>query len=387
MKLLIIGSGMYVTGRDGSGVGTILASLCQYSLDGRVDKVVVASRSQSSSAAVSECVDRTNNLLGSNLDCEFRAIGGTFDELQALNSEFDFDAAIISIPDHLHFEYAEKLIRLGVHCLVVKPLVPSVEEHQELIRLTREHDVYGAVEFHKRFDETNLLIKRELTNGNLGSVKYFEVNYSQRISIPTQTFKNWSSKSNIFQYLGVHYVDLFNFLTGCEPVRVMAAGTTGTLSQRDIDTWDSVHAMIQWKGTMAGQPQAFISVHNTNWIDPDSSTALSDQAYTVVGDLGRIDCDQKNRGLQYTKTGVGFSHPNPYFSDFLPDPSGSPKFSGYGYTSISLFLSDVNDLKGSRVSLEMLRENRPSFENTLVSTQVVEAANESLQAGHNWVDI
>lgn len=387
MKILVIGSGMYVTGREGSGVGTILASLCQYSLDGSVDKVVVASRSQSSGDAVSESVGRTNRLLGSDLNCEFRSVTGTFDELEALNSEFDFDAAIISIPDHLHFDYAEKLIRLGVHCLVVKPLVPTLDEHQGLIDLVHKHNVYGAVEFHKRFDETNLLIKRELTNGNLGAVKYFQVDYSQRISIPTQTFKNWSAKSNIFQYLGVHYVDLFNFLTGCEPVRVMAAGTTGALAKSGIDTWDSVHAMIQWKGTMAGQPQEFISVHNTNWIDPDSSTALSDQAYTVVGDLGRIDCDQKNRGLQYTKTGVGFSHPNPYFSDFLPDPSGQPKFSGYGYTSISLFLCDINDLKGGKVSLETLRENRPSFDNTIAATRVVEAANKSLQTGHNWVDI
>lgn len=387
MRALVVGSGMYVTGRGGTGVGTILAALCQYSRVGELTEIVVVSRSEASASAVTESLQRINQALGSGLKATFRAIEGTFDELSALNAEFGFDAAIVSIPDHLHFGYAEKLIRLGIPSLVVKPLVPTLEEHKRLIALSQNNNVYCAVEFHKRFDETNLLIKRELTRGNLGAVKYVQVDYSQRISIPTETFKDWSYTSNIFQYLGVHYVDLINFLTGCAAVRVLATGTRGTLSQRGIDTFDSVHTVIQWRGEMAGMPQDFLSIHNTNWIDPNCSSALSDQAYKVVGDNGRIDCDQKNRGLQYTRPSMGFSHPNPYFSDFLPNPSGDLQFSGYGYSSIRLFLDDVTGLRNDRVLLDDLRRTRPSFENTIVSTQVVEAANHSLNGTQTWVDI
>lgn len=387
MRVLVVGSGMYVTGREGSGVGTIMAALCQYSLVSDLSEIVVVSRSKSSAGAVTESVQRINGILGSGLKATFRTMEGTFEDLSALHQEFSFDAAIVSIPDPLHFSYSEKLIRLGIHSLVVKPLVPTEKEHRELISMAKTHEIYCAVEFHKRFDETNLLIKRELNAGNLGAVKYFQVDYSQRISIPTETFKAWSDESNIFQYLGVHYADLINFLTGCKAIRVLATGTRGTLAAKGIDTWDSVHTLIQWQGEMAGVDQDFVSVHNTNWIDPNCSTALSDQAYKVIGDLGRIDCDQKDRGLQYTRTGAGFSHPNPYFSDFLPGPSGAPEFSGYGYSSIRLFLDDVLQLQNGKTSLDALRRTRPSFDNTIVSTQVVEAANSSLRGTQGWVDI
>ncbi|MAY01599.1 MAG: hypothetical protein CMQ38_01315 [Gammaproteobacteria bacterium] len=387
MKILIIGSGMYVTGRGGTGVGTVLAAICQHSINNKIEKVVVVSKSSSSKKAVLDAFSRINTVLNSEIDYEFRSVKGSFEEIKSLQDEFGFTAAIVAIPDHLHFNYIEILIRLGIHNLVVKPLVPTLKEHLELISLSREYQVYCAVEFHKRFDETNLLIKRELNNGNLGNIKYFQVDYSQRLSIPSEVFKNWSSKSNIFQYLGVHYVDLIDFLTGCEPIRVMAAGVKGTLSSQGIDTWDSVHAMIEWQGSMASTKQNFISVHNTSWVDPECSTALSDQVYQVVGGLGRISCDQKNRGLEYTRTDEGFSHPNPYFSDFLPGPSGQLQFSGYGYDSIKLFLLDVRDINNGEVTIEDIHYQRPSFVNTLASTQVVEAVNKSLNGESQWIEV
>ena len=147
MNLLVVGSGMYVTGREQSGVGTILAALCQYSLDRDVNKVVVVSKSSASEIEVADAVSRINSVLGSELDCEFRSVEGSFEELEELHTIFNFNAAIVAIPDHLHFSYTEKLIRLGIHCLVVKPLVPTLKEHLELIELAEKHQTYCAVEF------------------------------------------------------------------------------------------------------------------------------------------------------------------------------------------------------------------------------------------------
>ena len=211
------------------------------------------------------------------------------------------DAAIVSLPDHLHFSFTKILLKQKIHSLVVKPLTPTLAEANELIKLQQENKVFGCVEFHKRFDETNLYIKRTLNENTLGEVLFFQVDYSQRISIPTTTFKTWAHLTNIFQYLGVHYVDLIYFLTGATPQRLVSIGVDGTLKQQGIDTYDSVHTTVEWMSTSG---KKFISVLNISWVDANVSSALSDQKYKVVGTLGRIECDQKNRGVEIGRAHV-----------------------------------------------------------------------------------
>ena len=67
MRILIIGSGMYVTGRDGTGTGTILSSLAQSSMAFALEEVVVVSQSQESAKAVSDAANRINGILKSSL--------------------------------------------------------------------------------------------------------------------------------------------------------------------------------------------------------------------------------------------------------------------------------------------------------------------------------
>lgn len=385
MKILIVGSGMYVTGRDGSGTGTVLASLAQLSKETAVEQVYVVSRNESSRYGVEEAAGRINALLSTNLRIEFCALNDNHKEVLAgLHQEVGFDAAVIAVPDHLHHEMASVVMKLGIHCLIVKPLTPTLAEAQDLLRIQHENKVYAAVEFHKRWDETNLYIKKALKEHKLGKLLYFTVDYSQRISIPTVIFKGWAHQTNIFQYLGVHYVDLFYFLTGYKPVRLMAYGTDGILKSKGIDTYDSVHTNIIWEN---GSGDSFYSVHNTNWIDPDITSALSDQKYKVIGTAGRIECDQKNRGIEEVTEQKGILQINPYFSDFLPDEDGYLSFGGYGYKSIRKFMLDVADLQKNVVTLKHLEQNRPSVKDALISNAVVDAANISLAKKGEWINV
>ncbi len=385
MNILILGSGMYVTGRNGTGTGTILSSLAQTSMSMKIDEVIVVSKSTSSEAHVKEAMQRINKKLNSNLNVRFVLLEDDFNkQLQLLNSKTKIDAAIVSLPDHLHFSFTKILLEQKIHSLVVKPLTPTLAEAKELIKLQEQNKVFGCVEFHKRYDETNLYIKRALTENTLGDVLFFQVDYSQRISIPTITFKSWAHLTNIFQYLGVHYVDLIYFLTGATPQRLTSVGTDGILRQQGIDTFDSVHTTIEWK-TNSGKK--FISVLNISWVDANSSSALSDQKYKVIGTKGRIECDQKNRGVELVTDKTGIQQINPYFSDYLPDENGELKFAGYGHTSISNFFKDVNDLINGKVTLEHLQTNRPSFQSALPSTAIVEAVNKSLTKEGEWTII
>lgn len=387
MKILIVGAGMYVTGREGTGTGTILSSLAESSKDLPIAEVVVVAKSPANAAVVAEAAARINTTIGTALKVRYRSISGDpAADVPALCAESRYDCAIVSIPDHLHFAWTDALLKSGVPPLVVKPLTPTLAEATELERTREAHGLYGAVEFHKRWDATNLWIRKALAEKKLGKLLYFTVDYSQKISIPLETFREWSAQTNIFQYLGVHYVDLIWFLTGYLPVRAMAVGTDGVLRQKGMATWDSVHATVVWQNR-ADAADWFVSQFATNWIDPVCTSAMSDQKYKVVGTRGRIECDQKNRGVELVHEELGIQQVNPYFSDYLPDADGRLRFGGYGHESIERFVRDVLDLKNHTTDLATLELTRPTLRQSLVSTAVIDAVNASLRDGFTWKDI
>ena len=59
------------------------------------------------------------------------------------------DVATIFTPDPTHFEIAKYAIERGIHVLVTKPAVMTLDHHRELVQLARRHNVLVMVEFHK----------------------------------------------------------------------------------------------------------------------------------------------------------------------------------------------------------------------------------------------
>lgn len=384
MNVLVVGAGMYVTGREGSGCGTILSSLAECSRHLRVSQVTIIGKKAENSIVVKEASDRINSILGTDLIVSYRPISGKPDlDIANVCAEATYDCAIVCVPDHLHHAFAKALLLEKVPVLIVKPLTPTLDEARELIEIQEKNGIYAAVEFHKRWDATNLWVANALSSGKLGRVQYINVEYSQKISIPLSTFREWADRTNIFQYLGVHYVDLIYFLTGFVPIRALGIGTEGVLRQSGVANWDSIHATVVWCNPRDAS-DTFVSSFATNWIDPTCTSAMSDQKYKVIGSKGHIECDQKNRGLELVHENLGIQQINPYFSEFLPDGNGGTRFSGYGHESINRFLKDVIDLQAKRKNVAELEQHRPTLKQALVSTAVIESVNKSLKDNSSW---
>ncbi len=129
MKILIIGAGMYVTGRDGTGTGTILSSLAEVSRVLPIDEITVVATNPANEAVVAEATARINDMLATSLNVCYRTLrGDAAADIPTLCAENRYDAAIVSVPDHLHFDYTSVLLQQGIHCLVVKPLTPTLAE-------------------------------------------------------------------------------------------------------------------------------------------------------------------------------------------------------------------------------------------------------------------
>jgi len=380
-EVLVIGAGMYVGGRGTSSYGTILPTLVQMHNDGLIGQIRVAATSQDSIKQLKDRLHALNQLLGTTTDIiGYPNIGRDTTSYQTAISETSRPAcAIVSVPDHLHYQITSEVIKHGIHPLVVKPFTPTVSEGLQLIELADSYDVYGAVEFHKRFDESNLVLRQAISDGKLGDLSYITVEYSQK-RIVRDIFRDWINETNIFQYLGVHYIDLIYFLTGALPIKALATSQSIT-----SDYPDSIQAVVEWN---TSNNVKFISTITTNWIDPNSTSAMSDQKITVVGSNGRFQADQKHRGVQLiTEDLNGMEEINPYFSQIYRDYNNKMSIEGYGPKSITRFIEDVIQVVSNKVYRTTLEAIRPSFKNSLVSTSVVEAVNISLTNGNEWVPI
>jgi predicted dehydrogenase len=240
------------------------------------------------------------------------------------------------------------------------------------------------VEFHKRFDESNLLVRQALADGRLGDIRYITVEYSQRRMVRS-VFGSWLEHTNIFQYLGVHYVDLIHFFTGARPVRALATGQPYDPTSKTQHGSDAIQAMVEWEEPET--EQRFVSTIASSWIDPDTTSAMSDQKINVVGTLGRYQLDQKNRGAQLVTEAGGVEDINPYFTQIYAGADGAYGVHGYGPSCITQFLADVGNLASGGCSRQDLIATRPSFQDCLASTAVIEAVNHSLYHGGEWVVI
>ncbi len=388
LRVLIVGSGMYVCGIGTDGFGTLLPAVYEGWRARLVRSVDVVGADPSKAPQVMEKINLIARIMGVDVETRFFPRTGDRDSEAYLERarSGEYDLAIVSVPDHLHYEVTANLIKLGLHCLVVKPLVPTLREADELIALQRDHHVYCAVEFHKRFDAANRSIRSMLREKKIGDVLHAIIEFSQRRSVPLTHFRAWSGRTNIFQYLGVHYVDIVRFCTGAVPVRAMATGQKRLLTSRGVDTFDAIQAVIVWREPSHGY--TFTSHIYTNWIDPESSTAMSDQRIKFIGTTGRIESDQTRRGLSITADPGGRSDINPYFSVFDRDVEDRAMvFRGYGCESVLRFLKDCRDVMREVRPWSDLGGLRSTFEESRIATAVVEIVNQSLAEDSRWLGV
>ena len=383
MRILIIGSGNYVTGRGTDSYGTILPAIYEFNKEKKiVDEVVVLTTSKKSAKLAEKKNKKIRYLSGHNLRVKIvvKKNNFKFPSNQAYSRDGIF-CTIIATPDHTHYKLAKNCLKNKQHCLVVKPVVTKLSELKNLIKLCEKNQVYGAVEFHKRFDRQALILKDKYDSGTIGDPLYSWSEYSQKKIVPEKFFKSWVSKNNVFQYLGIHYVDLIRYITNSKPKKVISIGQKNYLRGKNINTQDSMQTIIEWQSP---QGTSFTQTLLLNWVDPKNTTAMSDQNFKLVGTKGRIESDQKNRGIRIIEEGSYIEDINPDFCRVYGTIPGKIRWEGYGIESVKTFLKDIILIKENKSLLKSLDKVRPTFKEALYSTAVLEAANYSLLNNSVW---
>lgn len=132
------------------------------------------------------------------------------------------DAVSIAVPTNLHFSIARDFLERGIHVLLEKPITCTIEEADELIRISKRKGVILQVGHLERFNPAVLALE-----GIVRRPMFIE---SHRIA----TFKGRGTDVDVILDLMIHDIDIILNLVRSPVVRLEAVGVPVVSANVDI---------------------------------------------------------------------------------------------------------------------------------------------------------
>jgi len=393
VNLVIIGSGHYSTGHTvlsgnkttDKDFGVLLPSAFHLRSLGKVGQIYVCGRDGNKFDSIRKKI--TPWTIDPQIDISFNSFpsSGTVDAksyIQALDEIPKPCAALIAVPDNMHVDVMLECARRDIPFLVVKPAVTNLEDYY-LVKAALNSDLLTLVDYHKVYDESNLLIMEDLKNNIYGKIHHVSSLMSQRRDM-IEIYVRWLKENpqiNINHYLGSHYIHLTGFLTKAIPIDVRAIQQFGFIQNKyKIDVADTIQTQIRWK---AKSGYIFASHHIAGWSDPSETESMTFQQMHLLTENGHVFSDQRYRGTRKVLSGSGLQAPNPYFFNMTKNLLGEWNLqTKYGYQSIENFINLLGHKQKNFNDFHL-----PTFDESENVTAILEAADKSLNNNSSIVTI
>ncbi len=216
-----IGWGILGTGK----IAGVLAEAINASETGRL--AAVGSRSQESADAFGEKYQAPNR-------------HGSYD---ALLGDPQVEAVYVSLPNHLHAEWAVRCAQAGKHMLCEKPLTTNFGEATALVEAARRHDVFLMEAFMYRCSPQTARLAGLIREGAVGEVRLIQASFSYNLG---PKYDNIRLRNDVaggaIMDVGCYTMSMARLLAGAaqgrdfaEPVEVKGCAHIGQTSR--VDEW------------------------------------------------------------------------------------------------------------------------------------------------------
>ncbi|HMW27556.1 MAG TPA: Gfo/Idh/MocA family oxidoreductase, partial [Ferruginibacter sp.] len=196
------------------------------SLDGVVTSRGITAKNVANKFGFNFCSSSVNDVLGK----------------QEVNTIF------IATPHNSHAELTIQSLQAGKAVFVEKPLAINTDQLQEVIETKKKHNHPLMVGFNRRFAPVSIQVKKEFTSAGEPIVMNMRINAGM---IPKD---NWLQQKDVGagRIIGemCHFIDLMQFFTGSEPVRVFAECIS--TSNDKITPADNISIVVKFKDGSVG---------------------------------------------------------------------------------------------------------------------------------------
>jgi D-galacturonate reductase len=397
-NVLMVGTGEYTTGYVGGtaadsdkGAGVVALTMFDLRRRGKVDRVGMCGVNGKKFPGIRNHMQKNIGDVYKDMDltCDTYPSDDSVDPkayLAAIKTYQPGDVAIIFTPDDTHYEIAMACIEQGMHVMVTKPMVQTLEHHKNLIQAAKEKNVLVSMEVHKRWDPF-YADARDRARSQLGNFQYMYA-YMSQPKHQLETFKAWAGKSSdISFYLNSHHIDFSEWtLEGiARPVRVTATPSTGVAKSKGMDTEDSITLTVQWENFEGGTLGC--AIYTSSWVAPKSDVH-SQQRFFYMGTNGEINVDQAHRGMTVAVDEKPFGSVNPLFMKYTPTNGMFSGQGSYGVKSFECFVDACREINAGNKSVSDYDDGSLATVSTTVQgTAILEAGRRSLDLDGMPMDI
>ena len=308
--------------------------------------------------------------------------------------------AVIAVPDQVHYAVLKAAIEHDLHVCIVKPLVLKHAQAEEIAKLAYERGVVVGVEYHKRFDYRNLMARKAYRAGRLGEFRLAQAQMIEPYYYRDSNFQNWCTceNSDMFTYVGCHYVDLIAFITGLRPKRVSVYGI--------VDKYPNGREGFLWTdGRVIWENGGSLSVVDAIGY-PDGAAGGNAQGLTMWNqgdhDATLLVHSDQYRGVKCSYNAAGsdpgdtvYAEPNPDYFQMIDQGGEGLVPVGYGHRSAEYIINACRraaalpDLKDRQALIRQYDEEgiMATPANSSYNELVIEAARLSIANDGREVEI
>jgi predicted dehydrogenase len=146
-----------------------------------------------------------------------------FEGLDEVFGEMEADAVLVVTPPKLHFPVLMRVIELGRHALVEKPLVASSGEVAGVLTALKNSSSKVMVGQGYRFTDSTAVVRQALQGGSIGELHAVRVLFRQYVpDILAPGHPLYQLNHSILLDMANHHFDLIRFLTGRDFSKVAA---------------------------------------------------------------------------------------------------------------------------------------------------------------------
>lgn len=191
------------------------------------------------------------------------------------------DYVVVASPTALHEELGLRLAEAGVHALIEKPLAPSTEAAERLVKAFGDRGLIGAVGHIERYNPALQSLRTRLEAGELGEIY-------QIVTRRQGPFPGRIADVGVVMDLATHDIDLTAWVTG-RPYQQVAARTSSRSGRPHEDMVSAV----------AGLAGGLVANHLVNWLSP-----FKERSTVITGERGSFVADTLTADLTFYANGA-----------------------------------------------------------------------------------
>jgi len=183
----------------------------------------------------------------------------------------EIDAIAIATPARSHYDLARQALEAGKHVLVEKPLTATLAEAKALTELAHQHNQVLMVGHTFEYSPAVETARNIVASGELGPIQYID---SVRVNLGLLR-----PDVNVIWDLAIHDISILNYILGESALQVSTRGKACTLPELGLH--DVATLILQY-------PHKLLATVRVSWLEPIKRRTL-----TIVG---------RNKTLLYDET-------------------------------------------------------------------------------------